>query len=269
MVELIQSFGRTQATHLAFVSAFAVVLYEYIITFDREVNYAWSRSLTWARAVFYVNSCTILPRALRIAAVVSFLVYAVFSGLRIYAISGQNRLVAGVVTVLSIVPALVFLATDALIHHKYTKFPGLLDVYLCEVIPIIMINTWNAYCVAVTVHKPQSYSFLILREGMLFFLAQFFGSIVKIAAQTNPRSLNMALWTFYMTLFPSILISRFYLNLDEVRIQGLELERRRCSVWKPLPPIPESAGPVDADDGRVEYVQAVRAYNKDEVYEKV
>ena len=38
---------------------------------------------------------------------------------------------------------------------------------------------------------------------------------------------------------------------------------------QPLPPIPESAGPVDADDGRVEYVQAVRAYNKDEVYEKV
>ena len=31
------------------------MLYEYIITFDREVNYAWSRSLTWARAVFYVN----------------------------------------------------------------------------------------------------------------------------------------------------------------------------------------------------------------------
>ena len=38
---------------------------------------------------------------------------------------------------------------------------------------------------------------------------------------------------------------------------------------QPLPPIPESAGPVDADDGRVEYVQAVRAYNKDEVYQKV
>ena len=42
------------------VAELAVLLYEYLITFDREVSYAWGRRLTLARAPFFLNRYTAL-----------------------------------------------------------------------------------------------------------------------------------------------------------------------------------------------------------------
>ena len=33
----------------------AILFFEYCITLDREVRYAWCRQLTWPRAIFFLN----------------------------------------------------------------------------------------------------------------------------------------------------------------------------------------------------------------------
>ncbi|TFK92132.1 hypothetical protein K466DRAFT_573300 [Polyporus arcularius HHB13444] len=100
-----------------------------MITFDREVHYAWGRRLTWARAMFFLNrylsllqyfatfASTILPPSyFQACIIILFAVWAVFSGLRVYAISGNRKLLAYIVVFFALIPVATCIALDTLVR---------------------------------------------------------------------------------------------------------------------------------------------------------
>ncbi|TBU28441.1 hypothetical protein BD311DRAFT_758207 [Dichomitus squalens] len=117
-----------------------VVIYEYLITIDREVHFAWngwSRRFSWARCVFFLNryltillyvttwvqmssipntalSCNIPVRMIQACEVTLYVVWAAFAGIRVYAISGCDRFKTTLVVVLALVPAVTTMYVDTL-----------------------------------------------------------------------------------------------------------------------------------------------------------
>ncbi|KAI0748158.1 hypothetical protein C8Q80DRAFT_721039 [Daedaleopsis nitida] len=126
------------------VSIFVVVLFEYLITFYREVDYAWGHGLTFARILFFLNryislfqlfisvvqvtarptffvSCIFLQRVLMICSVFLHGVWAMFSGLRIYAITGRGkRFIATMVVLLTLTPLVTSFVFFASIYLEVT-----------------------------------------------------------------------------------------------------------------------------------------------------
>ncbi|TFK92131.1 hypothetical protein K466DRAFT_582238 [Polyporus arcularius HHB13444] len=123
----VQYYANTLTFNYADLAVFAVLLFEYLITFDREVQFAWGRELSWARTIFLLNrylsileylvvlgpllptvnyvSCALLTRLMQVFQIVLYIVWAAFAGLRVYAISARNSVVTVVVVVLAVVPA--------------------------------------------------------------------------------------------------------------------------------------------------------------------
>ncbi|RDX56696.1 hypothetical protein OH76DRAFT_1477273 [Lentinus brumalis] len=141
----VQYYANTLTFNYADLAVFAVLLFEYLITFDREVQFAWGRELSWARTIFLLNrylsileylvvlgpllptvnyvrhvhndvlhchkltdtrtSCALLTRLMQVFQIVLYIVWAAFAGLRVYAISARNFVVTVVVVVLAVVPA--------------------------------------------------------------------------------------------------------------------------------------------------------------------
>ncbi|KAI0721019.1 hypothetical protein C8T65DRAFT_735511 [Cerioporus squamosus] len=212
-----------RVTQYVFASTFALLFYEYMITFDLEVQYAWGRRLTWARAMFFLNrylsllqyfatfASTILPPSyfaphsrlsadaalqLRIPATSSASMHnnplplrhlgrwnlAVFSGLHVYAISGNRKLLVYLVVFLALIPVATCIALDALCLLSDYPLKGadqLLVDYSLDVATRILLLQSEAIVIIVTLiqtrnaylehPEQQNYASLILQEGVLYF----------------------------------------------------------------------------------------------------
>ncbi|RPD66215.1 hypothetical protein L227DRAFT_606340 [Lentinus tigrinus ALCF2SS1-6] len=291
-------------TQYVFASTFALLFFEYMITFNREVHYAWGRRLTWARAMFFLNryfsllqyfatfASTILPpsyfRVQQACIVVLFGVWAVFSGLRVYAISGNQMGLTLLVVCLALVPVATSISLDALVRLEIMAidpFPVLLCIQdssnvnqltstmthidsecpvgvatrvpllLSEAIVIIvtLIQTRNAY---LEHPEQQCYASLVLQEGVLYFLAMLVVNIVQAVSDALLET-TLAFVCVFLNLIPPIVVSRFYFRLDDLRTYEADREERRSLRWKPLPPTP--ATPAAMDD-KVRYLHEVLAY---------
>ncbi|KAI0820262.1 hypothetical protein BC628DRAFT_1398083 [Trametes gibbosa] len=117
-----------------------LLVYEYIITFDQEVNLFWRRKITGATVLFIttrylvlisfailsavtfawmtVESCTALQRAQYMLSLFLYPLWATFSALRTLALSGMNRVLAAVVFALAMTPFVVDMLP--LILHNLT-----------------------------------------------------------------------------------------------------------------------------------------------------
>ncbi|EMD39713.1 hypothetical protein CERSUDRAFT_81089 [Gelatoporia subvermispora B] len=110
------------------VAAAALVLYDHLITFGREVNFIWGRKFNSVTLLFHLNrwsiflfsilnvaidfqplasipSCRALNTLNDATEIMLYILWAAFSTIRIYAMSGGNWLLSLLVCTLSIVPA--------------------------------------------------------------------------------------------------------------------------------------------------------------------
>ncbi|KAI0749806.1 hypothetical protein C8Q80DRAFT_1313522 [Daedaleopsis nitida] len=270
------------------VTAFALLLFEYLTTFDREAHYAWGRKLTWARTMFFLNrylslfqyfvgvGSAFLPptfyrqvfdeaqnRVIQGCTAMLYVVWAVFSGLRLYAITEHARALAILVALIaSLGPVIASIVSSLSLQVTVLALVINGSLLLSEgiVTVAVIVQTWNA-------HRKQrqslSFSSLVLREEVLYFTAMLISKVFSSSARfsTNP---SLAVAGVYLNLLPSILISRFYLNLYDLHEHDIDLRRTATLRWKALPPIPR-AGPRDDKKGaagkiEVHYAQEVFVY---------
>ncbi|KAI0807510.1 hypothetical protein C8Q74DRAFT_1227882, partial [Fomes fomentarius] len=305
---------------VTYASTFALLLYEYATTLDLEIDYAWGRKLTWARAMFFLNryitllqflaglgsafltpsdfSCIYLTRTTQTCTIILYIVWAIFSGIRVYTITGCNKTIAALVLFLGLVPVVTSLTLDVLtISYTATTDPiaylSLPGISYCSIVVnvtyrdilglgiltrITLILSEGIVIVATMKHNwatyrgerhsqsfMQSYVSLVLREGVLYFVAQCVINVVQIVSDIF-LNLTLAVTCTYLNLLPSILIARFYfhLHIHERGVQSVQsaIQQKVTSRWKPLPQAPHCEDADEDSDKDVHYVQEVFGYTR-------
>ncbi|RPD53472.1 hypothetical protein L227DRAFT_616969 [Lentinus tigrinus ALCF2SS1-6] len=87
----------------------ALLIYDFVLTFDREVELFWKRKLTSASVLFILTSCNRLVKTAAITEYMQSIPWAAFSALRGFALT-KNRGIAAVIFTLSVAPVGVILA---------------------------------------------------------------------------------------------------------------------------------------------------------------
>ncbi|TBU50856.1 hypothetical protein BD309DRAFT_944822 [Dichomitus squalens] len=254
--DLMSYLVATEIFNFTDLAVFVVILYEYLITVDREVHFAWGRKLSWARCVFLLNryltilvylvvlgpllptvntfvnvfrSCVFLTRMMQALQVTLYIVWAAFAGIRIYAISARNRVVSVIVVALALVPAVTNAYVSTLTPVAVTPqgCMGSMNLsiitwttscmILSDAIVIIVtwIKTWSTIRAAERLNVKMSFTNLVLKEGMLYFSIALSLNIVQIIfdfVEVDDFSLILP----FLNMFTPILISRFFLDLDDL-----------------------------------------------------
>ncbi|EJF65592.1 hypothetical protein DICSQDRAFT_144217 [Dichomitus squalens LYAD-421 SS1] len=294
----------------------ALLSFDYLITFDREICYLSGHKRSWVMVVFLLNryislfqslvtllstllpvttfSCIYMTRTIDACQILLYVVWAVFSALRVYAFSGNNAIAVVVVVVLSLVPVVTYTALSAYTwievdplwpssninycNEGYSITPqvfanlGLLKnvpLLLLEAIVIVVtfVRTWNL------AHSRDKSSMvelarLVLKEGIIYFLAiLLINSTQSISDLLLDLSVNFVAASAMFPLMVPVLVSRFYLDLDDIRraedARKAEANRRadleRAKLWriKPLPPLPKSEC-----GENISYIKEVFQYNR-------
>ncbi|RPD64240.1 hypothetical protein L227DRAFT_560964 [Lentinus tigrinus ALCF2SS1-6] len=115
-------------------SALAILAYDYLLTFPREVRFVWNRRFSPATALFLVNRYTIIllyfvdfvtlfpiipatcqgvGKFIVVLEIFPYIILAAFSGLRTYALSQRNTFIGLFTSLLSLVPAGINALTKA------------------------------------------------------------------------------------------------------------------------------------------------------------
>ncbi|KAI0807555.1 hypothetical protein C8Q74DRAFT_1363045 [Fomes fomentarius] len=142
-------FESNELMKYLYAITLTLLFWEYFITLEREVNYAWGRRMTLAKAVFFLNrylnllytlsgflsaslpatffvrpsnmitrldDCILLTRLMDTITAVLYIVLAIFSGLRVDAIGRHNKLVTSLVGLLALVPLVTNITFDVFVH---------------------------------------------------------------------------------------------------------------------------------------------------------
>ncbi|KAI0331141.1 hypothetical protein GY45DRAFT_1370291 [Cubamyces sp. BRFM 1775] len=242
------------------LAAFVLVLFEYLITFDSEVECAWRRKLTWARLILLLNRyialvlffvsitplisadnlpsttngphrCEALNYTMQTATVILYGVWSAFSGLRIYAISHNNRPITVLVVLLSLVPVATNIYLEVLMVDSYTEGTGCVVssnfsqtvwrrvcsvAYEGIIVAVTWIKTWKAVRADPIPGIPKSVTAFVLHEGILYFAVIMVLNAIQLAfiwVEADTLSLTLQ----FLNPLTSILISRFYFGLAKFR----------------------------------------------------
>ncbi|KAI0831379.1 hypothetical protein BC628DRAFT_1415893 [Trametes gibbosa] len=229
--EYIQYLAQDRDINYIDLVAFVVLLFEHLITLDCEVQLAWGRKLSCARVVFLLNRylslfllflslVPLLPTnnlvgqfMIRVLTAILYTVWAVFSGLRIYAISNHSRFVTLAVVSLALVPVGTNIVRTLSVITR-----GCLTASEGIVIIITWMNTWHKDRSSCRMGAQTSFMALVLREGMVYFSVLLALNITQIIFTFAERNAFSLLLQFTNVLTP-ILISRFYFDLDDLQTQ--------------------------------------------------
>ncbi|KAH9856957.1 hypothetical protein C2E23DRAFT_934131 [Lenzites betulinus] len=238
---------------------------EYIqnLVHDRAVNYIdlaafiWGRKISWAKAVCLLNRYLSLLQFLLsldpLLPTVNIIrcytpsgpgypcsLTTGFSGLRIYAISNQSRLVTLVVVLLALVPVgtNIYLETETVAYYDSNCYAGVnlsMDAYtICRTVTVITrgcltasegivivvtwMNTWHKDRATLQMNTRTSFMGLVLREGIVYFSVLLALNITQIIF-TFVESDDFSILLQFTNVLTPILISRFYFDLDELQAQ--------------------------------------------------
>ncbi|KAI0794716.1 hypothetical protein C8Q74DRAFT_1195234 [Fomes fomentarius] len=151
--------GRLAAHSLTETVSFsALTCYEYIITLAGEIEYFWGSSLTGSTAIFFVNrylylsyrclstdcilvidcvhdSCMQYASAAHATEILCYVPRAIFSALRVFALSGRNRFLTYAVLILSLAPVALDFAGFRWATYTIVPFSGCenIDLTFCTV----------------------------------------------------------------------------------------------------------------------------------------
>ncbi|OCH90494.1 hypothetical protein OBBRIDRAFT_776875 [Obba rivulosa] len=144
------------------VASSALILYDHLSTFSREVEFIWGRKFNSVTMLFYFNrwinfssaildlfglfpfraipSCKGVILTNEAMSIVRIFIWTVFSTFRIYAISGGGWLLAIVVCVLNLVPVV----TNA-VRVQYASIAVVVSARLCVIAAdiLVLLITWS------------------------------------------------------------------------------------------------------------------------------
>ncbi|KAL1951190.1 hypothetical protein VTO73DRAFT_339 [Trametes versicolor] len=214
-------------------AAFALLAYEYVITFDREVRLVWGGGVTGAntlslRLIQYHKRCTVVGYMVIVGNGGPPFIWAVFSTLRGYALSGRKWWVA-ILIFAFFLPDIVLTARSS--RHLTAFWPQTCPKPLgsilfsftiasrvCLIVGdlIVLIVTWHSTFgitrAARVANIRMSLTTAILKDGTLYFACLLILNVVNIIVNAVPNSSAVSAFQDPVT---SILVSRFLLNLRD------------------------------------------------------
>ncbi|KAL7280898.1 hypothetical protein ACG7TL_005842 [Trametes sanguinea] len=247
-------------------SALALLFYDYLLTLRHEVRLVWSRKFTGATVLFLSNryviillylvdvitlfpiipsTCAGTGRFITVLEVLPYIIWAAFSSLRAYALSGRTLVIGLIVFLLSLVPAGVnayFFSTFTFVNLPSPSNCTALSSITADlsrtltivsrsalmaadamVIVVTWASTYRLRKATRDVGLGTSFGTLLLRDGTIYFVILVAMNIVHLVLNTvNPN--NFVQQASYVTVLEnpitSILISRFILNLRAVDHRG-------------------------------------------------
>ncbi|TBU29278.1 hypothetical protein BD311DRAFT_756864 [Dichomitus squalens] len=324
ILESVQHYQSYQLAACTALTSFALLLFEYVTTFDREIRYLSDGKRTWAKAVFILNryisllqstatlfcalsspslyrSCVILPRIIEASAVLLCAVWTVFSTLRVYAFGGNKAAIAVLVGLLSCVTVIAdsvligfsYMVKARLPLSPYPEFCTMafdipvqweqkvtLQVAILTLLPLPIAEAIGILAVLVQLrnmvfgpNKPRAMTQLaqrIVREGFYYFVAIMLVNTASVIANFVLDVQFISACAIFNILIP-VLVSRFYLNLDDVRSTegqcerihqvrlGVECSKTSYAAFKPISPLTERANPNNVN---IHYAEEVFRYNQ-------
>ncbi|OCH90431.1 hypothetical protein OBBRIDRAFT_754960 [Obba rivulosa] len=244
------------------VAASTMVFYHHISTLAQEIELIWGRKWSSVTMLFHLNrwaifvwavqeitsliplktlsSCIGLQLANDAVGILLAVIWAVFSAVRLFAISGRNSWLAGAVLLLNLIPVGTNAYTDFASSWEQLKnlpllgvvcdsgnnlspttlFKVTLSTRLCGIVAdiIALIVTWhrtwhlkrNADRSELRTPLPN----LLFRDGTIYFVVLLASNVLNIVA--NDSNVFVFSVTFFSTPISSIIIADFLLNLREV-----------------------------------------------------
>lgn len=246
------------------VAVSALILYEYVITLKHEYRNMWRGTRSFGTVLLFINryvllvfglcvflqtfpcsnakSCKTIGLIYGVSQVLLFALIAVFSALRVYALSGRRWILASITLILALVPAGINLY--AVIRQRFTSIaciscmPEYTEVelssaamserliiaaYISMIVSdlIVLGTTWICTRGSLSMH---GLACVLLRHGAIYFLALLCLNILQISVRLTKICSVSLLFDYchsvgYVTYFiaplSSILISRLFFSLRQ------------------------------------------------------
>ncbi|KAI0794509.1 hypothetical protein C8Q74DRAFT_1365947 [Fomes fomentarius] len=271
--EQIASYASIILNNYCIICSAVFFLYDYLITFDREVDSFWHGATSGATVLFLSNRylnvslnilgmvefgqfsdtvggqffCTKFARALAILTILAYIPWAVFSGLRAYALC-LHKLPSALVFLLSLVPLGINAArigfnltgTDDPVFGCFASnpVPDALQLKTCLIASdfLIIVMTWRRLPRNTlsfdTLHKARlSVTCVLMRDGIVYFGVLMVLNVLHLAFSlrsmfgfTDDSASNLTAFTEPAT---AVLVSRFLLDLQEANRADVVLH---CSL---------------------------------------
>ncbi|KAJ3552784.1 hypothetical protein NM688_g3972 [Phlebia brevispora] len=208
--------------------SYAVLVYEYVITFQHEYELLWQPKWTPATWLFLFNRYTLLERNSACYAYQS----AMFSAMRVFALLRHAYIAAGAVFVLGI-PRFGIAFTQyrsgirsAVYHTDNSALVSLaltLVTITSDVVAIALtwLKTYRHVKQAAAVGVNSRFGATLIQYGTLHFIALLVPDLVNLFLLITPSGTEVASGVnIFLSLLPNIVISRFLINLRQVDFPG-------------------------------------------------
>ncbi|KAI0722600.1 hypothetical protein C8Q76DRAFT_782822, partial [Earliella scabrosa] len=201
-------------------AATALLAYEYMVAFDREVDLFWKRKLTMATVLFIANryvplaatimnlpysvtiqSCGPVSYTLNVVRIAQYLPWAVFSAARVFVLSSRTWFIALGVFLLSMSPVIIDCVTLAYLNvisngiecgaviklsiSSQHRFAILSRTCLIAADIVVLAITWNATFKmsreSRAVGQRASLSAIMFRDGVIYFLILLVTNILHLS----------------------------------------------------------------------------------------
>ncbi|KAI0730623.1 hypothetical protein C8Q76DRAFT_792774 [Earliella scabrosa] len=273
---LVAAFGQIITLNQCGVAGFALLVHEYLITFHWEVELFWNRRMTGAVLLFLANryivlatltfavsgvmvsfprdSCSTVAIVTNALAILQYIPWAAFSGMRAYALSRGNIMFTALISLLSLVPTHFVFGIAGVIDpvlngcvivdhvkpalgHKLYRLTIASRVSLVAADALLLLATWiaipNAMRGASRGHR-RSFSTVLLRDGTLYFGILLVLNALHLAFTV--RAIHGAPFqaaSYVIQLIhpiTGVLVSRFLLDLQDANRHALDLASRSRSA---------------------------------------
>ncbi|KZT73045.1 hypothetical protein DAEQUDRAFT_504178 [Daedalea quercina L-15889] len=241
------------------LAAATMIFHEHMMTIAQEIRYVWGQRLTGATVIFLLNRYMVLLLGVTIilqtvawdtplatimlydiVAIILYIIIAIFSALRVYAIGGRNLTFCLITLGLGLVTA--FASVYFAARSSYAYVVVIDNIPVCEYTNYYSVTSYNTSLIATRLCSILSdalvigvtlcatlktrrainpgsaetpLTMLLARDGSLYFVSLLLLNVLQMAfkpvygAATNQISVLVA-------PVSSILISRFMLNLRHI-----------------------------------------------------
>ncbi|KAI0769555.1 hypothetical protein BC629DRAFT_792037 [Irpex lacteus] len=247
-------------TTYAAASASVLFLYDSAITLSIEAKVIWRRkwtAMTWLYAFMRYSSIALIPLTFvpsdignfdsckaatyisDVLFLIQYLCFALFSAMRVYALSEGRHIVAGLVFLLNLVPFATNLFNMSIIRV-------IMDSELCSDVPsesvtaglnlllslfsrisvvigdvLVLVVTWRktaqSYSTARRLNIKAPLAAMLLRDGTLYFVILLILNVLQIIGRNVPILNALDIVAPFFDTLPPLIVCRFILDLRQVK----------------------------------------------------
>ncbi|KAL7278311.1 hypothetical protein ACG7TL_008287 [Trametes sanguinea] len=232
---LVDFYQQTVIYNYIGFATFVATIYDWLLCLGQETQLIWPQPRTGASALYFFNRylCTFLLHLNWVAEYIMLIGPAVFSCLRVYALTGRNTVLSVLTLFFGLMPFVLNMATIYAGHVVNEPMPvGCTDEYTLSAtvtiagslifsdLLVIAVTWWSTYKIsrlARSVTEKLTLNQVMLENGTIYFLCMTCLNVLQVLL--NAISLvNTAFDTGsytegFIDLLTSVLISRFLLNL--------------------------------------------------------